>query len=176
MMGLRGFLGMIALAGISQAATAQAPAPPAAPPGPLPAPARGPSLAASLDAARTAIATCSGNGYKVAVSVVDSAGVLKVLLASDGAPARVVEYSKMKAATALAMNMPTSEVADKAKTDRALAARLAADPTLFAHAGGLLLKAGDSVIGAIAVSGAPEGDKDEACASAAIAKVKAELK
>jgi uncharacterized protein GlcG (DUF336 family) len=38
------------------------------------------------------------------------------------------------------------------------------------------IKAGTQVIGAIGVSGAPGGDKDEACANAGIAKIAAELK
>jgi uncharacterized protein GlcG (DUF336 family) len=36
--------------------------------------------------------------------------------------------------------------------------------------GALPIKAGDMTIGAIAVSGAPGGDKDAACATAALAK------
>jgi uncharacterized protein GlcG (DUF336 family) len=37
-------------------------------------------------------------------------------------------------------------------------------------AGGVPIKAGNDVIGAIGVSGAPSGDKDEACANAGIAR------
>ncbi len=161
---------LLPLLALSGAATAQTPMPP-----PTPA-ARGPSLEAALDAANTAIATCATNGYKVAVSVVDSAGVPKVLLAADGTHARGVDSSTRKALTALAFKMPTSDVAEKIKTDEALAARLTAEPNLLARAGGMLLKAGDETIGAIGVGGAPGGDKDEACAQAAIDKVKGMLK
>jgi uncharacterized protein GlcG (DUF336 family) len=42
--------------------------------------------------------------------------------------------------------------------------------------GALPIKVGDDVIGAVGVSGAPGGDKDEACAKAGIDKVAAELK
>ena len=42
--------------------------------------------------------------------------------------------------------------------------------------GGAPIKVGDATIGAIAVSGAPGGDKDLACAMAAIAKVADKLK
>jgi uncharacterized protein GlcG (DUF336 family) len=37
--------------------------------------------------------------------------------------------------------------------------------------GGVPIKAGTEVIGAIGVSGAPGGEKDEACADAGIAKI-----
>lgn len=42
--------------------------------------------------------------------------------------------------------------------------------------GGLPIKLGNETIGAVGVSGAPGGDKDEACAQAGIAKVANELK
>jgi uncharacterized protein GlcG (DUF336 family) len=157
---------------IAQIASAQTPPPPA----PQPPAAKGPSLAAAMEAANAAISNCTANGYTVAVSIVDSAGVTKVLLAADGARARAVESSTKKAVTALTLKMSTAEVAEKIKTDEALAARLTADPTLFARPGGLLLKAGDEIIGAIGVGGAPGAEKDEACATAAIDKVKAQLK
>ena len=43
-------------------------------------------------------------------------------------------------------------------------------------AGGVPIKAGNDVIGAIGVSGAPGGDKDETCANAGIAKIEDLLK
>jgi uncharacterized protein GlcG (DUF336 family) len=42
--------------------------------------------------------------------------------------------------------------------------------------GALPIKVGNDTIGAIGVSGAPGGDKDEACAKAAIDKVADQLK
>ena len=42
--------------------------------------------------------------------------------------------------------------------------------------GALPIKVGEDTIGAIGVSGAPGGDKDEACAKAGIDKVSADLK
>ncbi len=42
--------------------------------------------------------------------------------------------------------------------------------------GGLPIKVGDVTIGAIAVSGAPGGDKDAVCAAAGLAKVADKLK
>ena len=42
--------------------------------------------------------------------------------------------------------------------------------------GGLPIMVGDDVIGAVGVSGAPGGDKDEACAKAGLDKVAAELR
>jgi uncharacterized protein GlcG (DUF336 family) len=171
-------LGTLALALTSSMALAQQAAPGAAPGGApqrVPA-ARGPDMALALDAAQTAISTCATNGFKVAASIVDSAGVLKVLVAADGATKGAVESSTKKAVTANVMKAATSEIQEKMKTDQALAAKIAADTTLFARAGGLPLIVGADVIGAVGVGGAPGGEKDEACTAAGIDKIKARMK
>jgi uncharacterized protein GlcG (DUF336 family) len=45
----------------------------------------------------------------------------------------------------------------------------------FPRAGGLPILSKGVVVGAIGVGGAPGGDKDEACASAGLAKIKDRL-
>ncbi|MEJ0071762.1 MAG: heme-binding protein [Pseudomonadota bacterium] len=47
---------------------------------------------------------------------------------------------------------------------------------VIAVQGGLPIKVGDDVIGAIGVSGAPGGEKDEVCSKAGIDKVADQLK
>jgi uncharacterized protein GlcG (DUF336 family) len=167
-------LGALALAATAGTAFAQQPAPGGAPA--RIAAARGPETALALEAAQVAISTCAANGYKVAASIVDAAGVLKVLVAADGATKGAVESSTKKAVTANAMKAATSEIQEKMKTDPALAAKVAADTSLFARAGGLPLLVGGDEIGAVGVGGAPGGEKDEACALAGIDKIKARLK
>ena len=49
-------------------------------------------------------------------------------------------------------------------------------PDVIALQGALPIKVGDEVVGAVGVSGAPGGDKDEACAKAGIDKVADQLK
>ena len=62
-------------------------------------------------------------------------------------------------------------------TDAALDAEIKADPKIgTARRGALPIKVGSEIIGAISVSGAPGGDKDEVCAQAALDKVKSQLK
>jgi uncharacterized protein GlcG (DUF336 family) len=157
-------------------AQAQAPAPPSAAPAPVPR-ARGPSLALAVEAAQTAAATCTANGFKTTVLVTDSAGVPVVLLSGDGAGERTQTIAPTKIATALRYNSSSGEVLTRTKTDAALDAALKADPKIgTVRAGALLLKAGNDTIGAIAVSGAPGGDKDEVCAQAGVDKVKDRLR
>jgi uncharacterized protein GlcG (DUF336 family) len=92
-------------------------------------PARGPQMALALEAAQTSVSTCTANGSKVSAAIVDSAGVLRVLLSADGAGAQSVDNSTKKAFSANALKASTSEVAEKMKTDQALAAKLNAVPT-----------------------------------------------
>jgi uncharacterized protein GlcG (DUF336 family) len=130
----------------------------------------------ALEAAQVALATCTANGYKVGVTVVDSAGIQKVVLAADGASQRGVESGAGKAFTVITYKKSSAEVAKQAETDKELAANLAADPKQRARAGALPLVVAGEVIGAIGVGGAPGGEKDEACAAAGIEKVKDRLK
>jgi uncharacterized protein GlcG (DUF336 family) len=142
---------------------------------PPPPPARGPALDLALEAARTALDNCSARQQKVSVSVVDSAGVLKALLATDGAHARGVASSTSKAVTALTFNSATAALGEKAKSDPALAARIAANPAFNARGGGVTITVGGALIGAIGVGGARGSDIDEACALAGLAQVQSRL-
>jgi len=162
---------MLALAA-SGSALAQAPAGPPRPPGPPSPPAKGPSSAAAVALAQAAIAACAANGYKVTAVVLNSAGVLRVQISSDGAPEMTGAVGVRKAFTAITFKEPSGAVGDKAKTDPALADRIKNDPKLITWAGGQPLMVGGELIGAIGVSGAPGGDKDDACVTAAISKVK----
>jgi len=149
--------------------------PPATQQPPVP-PARGPSLDMALEAAQVAIETCTARDQKIGVTVVDSGGVQKVLLATDGASGRGVASSTNKALTALNFKTPTSQLGEQIKTDKALADAVAANSSFNTRAGGILIKVGDDIIGAIGVGGARGSEVDEACAVAGLMKVQSRLK
>ena len=155
-------------------AHAQAPAASAPPTPPAP-PARGVPLELALEAAKAALETCKGIDQKVGVSVLDSSGEVRLVLAADGAPSRGVQNSALKAKAALAFEIPSGQVAERAKGDAAVAARLAANPTWLARAGALPIAVGGTLIGAIGVGGARGSEKDEACAVAGLDKVRSRL-
>jgi uncharacterized protein GlcG (DUF336 family) len=166
---------MVVTAVAQTPAAAPAAAPATTPPPAVPR-ARGPSLALAIEAAQTASATCTSNGYKTTVLIVDSAGVPVVLLSGDGAPERTQTVAPTKIAVALRYNTSSGEIVERAKNDAALAAELKNDPKIgTARQGAILLKVGTDTIGAIAVSGAPGGDKDEVCARAGLDKIKDRL-
>lgn len=156
------------------ASYAQTPAPAASSgsrPSPVPA-ARDPGLDLSLEAARAAIEACAAKEQKIGVSVIDSGGALKVLLATDGASVRGVQSSTNKATTALAFKTATSQLAEQVKTDKELADKIAANTNFNARGGGILIKVKDDIIGAIGVGGART---DEECALAGLQKIQSRL-
>lgn len=164
-------LSALAALGAATTASAQAPAP-AAPPAPPPPRAKGPALAPAIQAAQAAVAACLANGYKVTALIVDSAGDPVVLLSGDGVNVRTQAIAKTKIAAVMKYRMSSGEVVAKAKADPAFDAEIKADPNIgTARQGAVPIMSGADIIGAFAVSGAPGGDKDEACVKAAMAKV-----
>ena len=166
--------GVVTAAMLAGAAFAQAPAPAAPRPPPAPAPPAAPE-ALALEAAQTAIAACQANGYKVAAAVVDSAGGTHLLVGAEGIRQVALDSSIKKAFTAVTLKVPSAAIEAQAKTDTALQAKVAADPRLFARAGGLPILSKGELVGAIGVGGAPGGDKDEACAMKGLEKIKERL-
>jgi uncharacterized protein GlcG (DUF336 family) len=131
----------------------------------------------TIDVAQTiaqeAMATCRANGYKVTVTVVDGANVLKAFLRDDGASMATVEVGRMKANSVMSFGRPSGPPANLPPGTPAPPPVL---PGTINAMGGVPIKVGDQLIGAVSVSGAPGGDKDAACANAALQKVAGKLK
>ena len=126
------------------------------------------SLATALAIATTASETCK------AVSVVGRTGEIIVQLRGDDASPHTIENSQRKAYTARTFRGSTAEAAQRFQSNpRPSALHLA---WISIDAGGLPIKVGEDVIGAVGVSGSPGGDKDEACAKAGLDKVADQLK
>jgi uncharacterized protein GlcG (DUF336 family) len=135
---------------------------------PAPSPAPGPTLDQSLKLAQAALAACHAKGYDGSAAVVDSAGLVKVVLRADGAPKPPVA-APMKAAAAAAFDQPGSEMEPRSKTDAAFAAQLAAHKDLYNdHPGSMPLHRDGKLIGGLAVADVPH-DVADSCARAAVA-------
>jgi uncharacterized protein GlcG (DUF336 family) len=120
------------------------------------------------------IEQCTKDGYKVSVTIVDKAGNVAASLRGDGTNPHTMEFGRLKAYTARTRGQTSLEF--KTLTDKPENAYLKQIPNVVAVGGGVPIKAGNEVIGAVGVSGAPGGEKDEACALAGIAKVADALK
>jgi uncharacterized protein GlcG (DUF336 family) len=124
--------------------------------------------------AQTALETCTKQGYHVSVHVLGRNGEVLVAVRGDGAPPHTMENSQRKAYTARTFRMPSGEFAQRVKDNPTLSAVHLTG--VIAAQGALPIKVGDEVIGAVGVSGAPGGEKDEACAKAGLDKVADQLK
>ena len=123
--------------------------------------------------AMEAMAKCRADGYKVTVLVVDGLNATKAMLRDDGATASTTEVAKMKATATMLYNRPSGPAQPLPPGTTAPPATI---PGTINAQGAVPIKVGDVTIGAVAVSGAPGGDKDAACANAALAKVADKLK
>jgi len=132
------------------------------------------SLNMAVTIAQTAIATCKSQGYNVSAHVVGRNGEVLVSMRGDGTAPHTMENSMKKAYTARTLRMPSGQFANNVKGNPTAGQLFL---TNFVPAQGALpITIGEDVIGAIGISGAPGGDKDEACAKTGIDKVAADLK
>src|SRR5271167_3580196 len=123
--------------------------------------------------AQETLSNCRTAGYKVTVLVVDGLNAPKAMMRDDGATASTTEVAKMKATATMLYNRPSGPAQP---LPAGTAAPPATIPGTINAQGAVPIKVGDATIGAVAVSGAPGGDKDAACANAALAKVSDRLK
>jgi len=121
----------------------------------------GKAVQASLDA-------CKKDGYRVSVSVVDRAGVLRVMARADGAGPHTVESSRKKAYTAASLRRPTTELAELINKVPTLQALRDMNNDILMLGGGLPIEIGGDVVGGIGVGGAPGAHLDDACAQAGL--------
>ena len=132
------------------------------------------SLALANEAAAAAVEACGAKGYLVSVAVVDRAGQLKALHRADGAGPHTLNASRRKAFTAASARTNTTALMETAQKNPG-AANLGQINGFLLLGGGMPIRAGNEVIGAIGVGGAPGGHLDDQCAEAAIAKIKDRL-
>jgi uncharacterized protein GlcG (DUF336 family) len=130
-------------------------------------------LAAELVMA--AVTACAQKNYHVGAVVVDTSGVQQAALRGDGAQPQNVLNAIDKAYTAASFGMDSAELVERSKTGPVSSA-FAKVPHLLLNAGGVVIKVGDEVIGAIGVSGAPGGDNDAVCAKSALEKIRDRMK
>ena len=129
---------------------------------------------AAVTIATTAMADCKAKGYKVSATIVGNVGEVLVQIRGDGTGPHTMENSFKKAFTARTFRIPSGEMEDRLKKNPQMGAQYL---TGFTTARGALpIKVGDEVIGAAGVSGAPGGEKDEACVQTGLDKVKDQLK
>jgi uncharacterized protein GlcG (DUF336 family) len=140
------------------------------------------SFGMAQEIATAALAACRKDGSHVTITVLDRNGAVRVTFRDDDSAPHATENSLRKAYSALTFEAPSSN----------FAARLAENPGkvaqvhltgVIALGGGLPIKVGEEVIGAVGISGSksgpdkrPGGARDEACAKAGIDQVAGRLR
>ena len=125
-------------------------------------------LEAANDIAKMSIDACRKGGFNVSVVVVDKHGNLRSVMRDDLAAKYTIEIAQRKANMVI-MSGTASGSFRAARAD--IQQELNHIEGLIVMQGGLPIRASGSLIGAVGVSGAPGGDKDEACAAVAIDKI-----
>ena len=142
----------------------------------------------AMEAVETAVASCTQQGYDVTATVIDIDAQRIAMLRGDTAGVHTFEASWGKAYTAVGFAPifkldSGGEVAERVAQQYS-ATKLGAIGALpfqppegmIFRAGGLTIKLGDEVIGAIGVGGAPTAQADEACARAGLDKIRDRLR
>lgn len=130
------------------------------------------SLELARDIAMDAVDACRTNGYTVSAVVLDRAGNVQAALRDSLAPRHTLEIAERKAGMSIMSGIDSGEFR-AARSD--IRPELNHINGLIVMEGGLPIRAAGSLIGAVGVSGAPGGDKDAACAAAALKKVEERL-
>ena len=142
--------------------------------------------ALAAQAALKALDTCRSDGYAVAVTVVNQEGNVIAALRSERSGSHTLEHSFNKAFTVVSLGRTygldsTSDIAKRFEGGKAPGIGsfpLAASPLkgLSYSTGGLVIKARGVVVGAIGVSGAPDGNVDQGCAARGLQLIQPQLR
>ncbi len=125
-------------------------------------------LSMATKAVQTALEACKKDGYRVSVSIVDRAGVLRAMGRADGAGSHTVDSSRKKAYTAASLRRPTTELAELIAKVQTLQSLREMNPEILILGGGLPIDISGDVVGGIGVGGAPGAHLDDACAQAGL--------
>jgi uncharacterized protein GlcG (DUF336 family) len=138
----------------------------------------------ALAIAQGALEQCRADGSHVSVTVVDGSGLTKVFIRDDRSGPHTIDLSERKAYTAFTYQRTSGE---QAKYWASLPPPPFTVKGTVALPGGVPIKVGNEVIGAVGVSGSSEpppgkdsgvvtGTADEKCAMAGLARVANKLK
>jgi uncharacterized protein GlcG (DUF336 family) len=130
----------------------------------------------AAEAVNEAVAHCASQGYAETAVLVDADGVTQAVLRGDRAGSHTLDSAHDKAYTSATFKADSGALVERAKTAPGFAALFTQLPHLVLFGGGVVIKVGDEVVGAIGAAGAPGANLDEACAHAGLDKIADRLK
>ena len=126
----------------------------------------------AVDVARATIQSCRDAGYQASAVVVDRTGVVQVVMRDTLANRFTLRAAEDKANAVILSGVDSSEFRANRQDIRPEINQI--DGVLM-MGGGVAIRAAGSIIGAVGVSGAPGGDKDEMCATGGVESVQERL-
>lgn len=129
-------------------------------------------LELARDIAMGAVEACRKDGYNVSAVVLDRAGNVQAALRDTLAARHTLEIAERKAGMTIMSGIGSGEFRAARGDIRPELNHMAG---LIVMDGALPIRAAGALIGAVGISGAPGGDKDAACAAAALQKVEERL-
>ncbi|MET0009540.1 MAG: heme-binding protein [Candidatus Thiodiazotropha sp. 6PLUC4] len=129
-------------------------------------------LQAANDIAKMSIDACRDKGYHVSAVVVDKHGNLRSAMRDDLAANPTLEIAERKANMVIMSGIATGSFRE---ARRDIQQELNHIDGLIVMQGGLPIRSAGTLIGAVGVSGAPGGEKDEVCAAVALEKISERL-
>ncbi len=130
--------------------------------------------AAALKVAQATLDACRKAGFQAAVAVVDRGGNMQVMLRDRFAGAHTPEVARRKAWTALSFRTNTTQMSENTQAGKEASGVRHVEGALMLG-GGVMIRAGGELIGAIGVSGAPGGQADEDCEVKGLASIQGDL-
>ncbi len=126
----------------------------------------------AVDIARAAVKSCRDAGYQASAVVVDRVGIVQVLMRDTLANRFTLRVAEDKANAVILSGVDSSVFRANRQDIRPEINEI--DGVLMME-GGVAIVAAGSIVGAVGVSGAPGGDKDEMCARAGVESVQERL-
>ena len=130
------------------------------------------SMELAAEVATKSVTVCREQGYQVSAVVVDRSGNTQVAMRDVHASRFTLQIAEEKANAVILGGVSSGEIR---KNREDIRQELNHVDGLLIMQGGLPIRAAGSIIGAVGVSGAPGGDKDEVCAQKALDTVQERL-
>lgn len=130
------------------------------------------SMELARDIAQKSVQLCREQGYNVSAVVVDRDGITQVVLRDTLASRFTIELARRKAN---AVTLSGASGSDFRRARQDIRDEINSVSGLLMLEGAVPIRAGGSLLGAVGVSGAPGGDKDEVCAAQAVASLQDRL-
>lgn len=124
------------------------------------------------DIARAAVLACREQGWQVSAVVVDRSGIPQAVLRDANASRFTLQIAEEKANAVILSGVASSEFRRNREDIRPEMNQVEG---ILVLAGGLPVRAAGSLVGAVGVSGAPGGERDESCARKALESVQERL-